>query len=106
LTLTGITGTFVGIEHVIGTKGDDTINGNSQGNYLGGADGNDTISGNGGDDVLSGDAGDDTLAGDLGNDVEIGGDGNDVFDENAPLRRVRRERAAGQGRQSRLRAAR
>jgi Ca2+-binding RTX toxin-like protein len=102
LTITGITGTFVGVEHVIGTKGDDTITGNQFSNFLGGGPGNDTIFGDDpackppvgtdpsdpdcfGSDVLDGGEGNDTLAGLNGNDVQIGGPGDDVFNENLPM---------------------
>ena len=42
---TGVTGTFVGVEHLIGSQGDDTITGNQFDNFLGGGPGNDTIFG-------------------------------------------------------------
>jgi Ca2+-binding RTX toxin-like protein len=85
LTITGIPGTFVGVEHVIGTQGNDTLNGNSGSNFLAGGAGDDIINGNGGDDVLEGDDGNDTIAGGLGDDVQIGNAGDDTFDENQPL---------------------
>ena len=68
------------IENVIGTSGDDVINGNAAPNCLSGHAGNDIIHGGGGDDVLEphnqSRAGDDTLMGGAGDDVYFlsGGD--------------------------------
>src|SRR6185295_16706050 len=77
-------------EVIIGTAGNDKINGNG-GFYdsLYGGDGNDTITGGSGvewirggngNDTLSGLAGDDNLRGDAGFDTLVGGDGNDRAD--------------------------
>jgi len=96
LAVTGVTGTFLNVEGVIGSQGNDTITGNNNDNVLVGAGGNDTISGLGGDDCLDGDnvnlfatnagtPGDDNLAGGLGDDIVLGGPANDTLDENAPV---------------------
>ncbi|MGX5733225.1 glycerophosphodiester phosphodiesterase family protein [Bosea thiooxidans] len=61
--------TLVGIENVIGGKGDDTLIGNDGANVLHGSDGNDTLDGGAGDDVLSGGAGDDIIRGGAGADT-------------------------------------
>jgi serralysin len=53
------TDTFVSIEGLEGTGGDDTLIGTSGDNWLYGGDGNDTLLGEGGRDVLVGGAGDD-----------------------------------------------
>ncbi len=57
-------------DSIIGSDGDDVINGYG---------GNDTIRGNGGDDVINGGDGDDTLSGAAGNDIIDGGRGDDVI---------------------------
>lgn len=54
---------FSGIERVLGSRENDTITGNSTGNFLRGNDGNDTLNGAGGSDLLRGDAGADALNG-------------------------------------------
>ena len=85
---------------VIGTNGDDALNGSGAqdiiwaedgddsistgaGNDIiyGGA-GNDTINAGSGDDVVYGDAGDDAIIGGEGNDLIYGGDGNDTIEGN------------------------
>ncbi|MFC5069097.1 glycerophosphodiester phosphodiesterase family protein [Flaviflagellibacter deserti] len=60
---------LVGIENVIGGKGDDTLTGDDAANVLDGSAGNDTIDGGAGDDTLKGGAGDDTIAGGAGVDT-------------------------------------
>ncbi len=89
--------TMVNGNFVVGTNGNDTLNGtNTQdiiwaedgddrintgvGNDIiyGGA-GNDIIKAGSGDDVVYGDKGDDTIIGDIGNDTIYGGDGNDTI---------------------------
>jgi Ca2+-binding RTX toxin-like protein len=67
------------IEHVTGSKYDDTIDGDASANTLDGADGRDTVSGAGGDDVVRGGNGDDTLRGNGGNDTIKGQAGNDLL---------------------------
>ena len=74
---------------IIGTNGDDVIQGNSANQHifvLAGNDlvlaagGNDHASGGAGNDALSGGDGNDKLTGDAGNDLLLGGGGNDKFD--------------------------
>ncbi|WP_445679178.1 beta strand repeat-containing protein [Radicibacter daui] len=71
-------------EIIIGTTGNDVINGN--GGYhdeLYGGSGNDTINAGYGDDYLSGGSGDDILRSGAGDDVLYGGTGNDTLDGGA-----------------------
>jgi len=82
VVITGVTVTATGIEHVVGTAGNDTITGNGFSNYLAGSAGNDTIHGGLGDDVVAGNAGDDTLFGDENDDCVLGGADNDTLNEN------------------------
>jgi Ca2+-binding RTX toxin-like protein len=58
---------------LVGTNGDDIINGFA---------GNDELLGLGGNDVLNGDEGHDTLRGAAGNDILNGGDGDDFLNGN------------------------
>ncbi|WFW11104.1 heme peroxidase [Citrobacter freundii] len=82
---------------IVGTNGNNTLNGtawsdilrgeNGNDNLFGGAGddllvggvGNDSLSGDAGQDTLQGDAGDDTLDGGLGADSMTGGVGNDTY---------------------------
>ncbi len=73
---------------LVGTLGDDTLNGSPldetfqglDGNdTIFGAEGNDTLNGGSGDDFLIGGTGDDVLRGDSGNDTFADGDGNNVM---------------------------
>ncbi len=73
-TCNGLTAT------IIGTPGDDVINGTNGNDVIVGMGGNDTINGVNGDDVICGDAGNDTLNGSNGNDTLLGGSGNDTLD--------------------------
>jgi Ca2+-binding RTX toxin-like protein len=77
-------GTFLdsltGVEHVQGSRGDDTMRGATGAQRLEGRDGDDLIDGRSGADTLYGDAGDDTLIGGRGNDVLGGRDGRDRFE--------------------------
>ena len=69
---------------IMGTAGDDTINGSDITNdYIIADGGNDTISGLGGNDVLDGGSGNDILNGGDGNDVLIGDGGNDILNGGA-----------------------
>lgn len=65
---------------VIGTSGNDTLEGDSIGNVLRGLEGNDTLKGNGGDDMLVGGDGNDILEGGAGADILVGQGGNDTAD--------------------------
>ncbi|MGK9167536.1 M10 family metallopeptidase C-terminal domain-containing protein [Inquilinus limosus] len=70
--------TMVGIEHVIGSAFDDSIQLGGDGNSIIGGDGNDLIDGAGGRDTLWGDAGNDTLRGGAEADQLHGGTGWDI----------------------------
>ena len=62
---------------MLGSVGNDTLNGTKNNDYILGLQGNDTLTGGEGDDRLDGGAGNDHLAGDNGNDTLIGGAGSD-----------------------------
>jgi Ca2+-binding RTX toxin-like protein len=64
---------------IVGTDGNDTINGTFRGEAINGGAGNDVIGGAGGDDVIDGGSGADLLVGDAGSDILIGGDGDDAL---------------------------
>ena len=73
---------------IVGTGGDDTLEGNTQNDTLVGGAGADALNGGGhddalwggaGDDTLTGHAGDDALHGGLGVDTLIGGNGDDAL---------------------------
>ena len=74
-------------ELVLGSDGDDTIDGGRGGgptsanakDCLVGGGGNDTLTGRGGQDILLGGPGDDVLSGGNGDDLLYGGDGNDTL---------------------------
>ena len=74
------------VENLVGSRHNDTLNGDDQKNVIKGGKGNDTINGGGwsdkligneGDDIISGDAGADRLSGSRGNDQLNGGNGLD-----------------------------
>ncbi len=65
--------------NVVGSVGDDTLNGSSLDDNLNGADGNDILSGNDGNDTIDGGKGVDSLIGGSGNDILIGGYGGDII---------------------------
>ncbi|TDQ80908.1 hemolysin type calcium-binding protein [Dongia mobilis] len=67
------------IENAIGSKGNDTINGNGVDNEIWSGAGNDRIRSFGGNDKLYGEAGNDTLEGGDGNDYLDGGIGDDIL---------------------------
>ncbi len=69
----------LGRDAIFGLGGNDTIDGRLGDDLLCGGDGNDTIDGGLGADVLAGDAGDDVLNGELGADVLAGDAGDDVL---------------------------
>ncbi|MGE0241313.1 MAG: calcium-binding protein [Parvibaculaceae bacterium] len=66
-----------GIENVVGSSFDDTLNGDAKVNRIIGNAGNDTLYGWQGDDHLDGGDGEDHLHGDQGNDTLIGGADDD-----------------------------
>ncbi len=69
--------TVLNIENVIGSDGNDRINGAGDDNQLDGGAGNDRLNGRGGDDVLLAGDGNDRLNGGAGNDILLDGAGND-----------------------------
>jgi Ca2+-binding RTX toxin-like protein len=102
VSVTGVTGTFLNFEGVVGSPGNDTITGNNDDNVLVGFGGDDTIDGLAGDDCIDGDnvngfvidpvtllpvdaTGNDNLAGGLDDDIVLGGPGDDTIDENKPV---------------------
>jgi Ca2+-binding RTX toxin-like protein len=62
---------------IVGTSGDDTLNGTSRADVICALEGNDTVNSSGGNDVLRGGPGDDTLADLSGTDNLLGGVGVD-----------------------------
>ena len=68
-----------GVENVIGSDGDDTINGNAADNKLVGRGGNDKIDGGSGDDEIIGGGGKNVLNGGGGSDDITGGGGVDII---------------------------
>lgn len=60
--------TLYGIEHLVGSKFNDTLTGNIAANILDGGAGNDVLAGGAGNDILLGGAGSDTLKGEAGGD--------------------------------------
>jgi len=81
-TVTGLGGTtqLSGFERFGGAQGDDTIQGDDDGNILlAGQLGNDIITGGDGEDWLVGEEGDDTLDGGAGADTIDTGSGSDVI---------------------------
>jgi Ca2+-binding RTX toxin-like protein len=79
-TFFGGSGTFIGIENLIGGDNSDILVGNDLQNRIEGNAGNDDISGRGGNDTLLGGAGRDILRGEIGDDILRGGDGVDVLE--------------------------
>ncbi len=65
---------------LIGSSGDDTLEGNSRDNYISGKRGDDLLLGDLGDDILSGGRGHDTLRGGEGDDFLKGGRGDDLLE--------------------------
>jgi phosphodiesterase/alkaline phosphatase D-like protein len=62
---------------MIGTAGNDQLNGTANADVLLGADGNDKLNGQNSDDYVDGGKGNDKISGDVGNDRLFGRDGND-----------------------------
>ncbi|MCM0756089.1 hypothetical protein M7784_12675 [Desulfovibrio aminophilus] len=75
--------TLVSIENAYGSRYDDTLSGDGQGNKLAGDLGSDMLLGRSGDDTLLGGDGDDTLLGGDGADTLLGGAGADHLDAGA-----------------------
>jgi len=65
---------------LLGTDGDDLLEGGNGKDTINAGLGNDTVNGGNGKDQLFGDLGDDTLLGGNSNDNLDGGEGNDVLD--------------------------
>ncbi len=63
---------------IVGTRGDDDLDGTSRRDVICGLGGNDHLHGGGGNDLLLGDGGNDVLEGHGGGDVLVGGRGRDV----------------------------
>ena len=66
--------------YVIGTDGNDTIEGANSADIIYGMDGDDLLNGSGGDDFLHGGLGNDLLIGGEGNDTLVGGEGDDTLE--------------------------
>ena len=64
---------------IIGTEGDDNIEGNHENNRMRGLGGDDRLFGRQGNDVIFGGSGDDRLYGGQGNDNLVGGSGDDYL---------------------------
>ena len=64
--------------NVIGTQGDNRLNGTEQADIILTFGGNDVISGRGGDDLIISGGGNDSIGGGSGNDAIFAGSGNDV----------------------------
>ncbi len=77
-TATGAFGndTLISIENVIGSGGNDILQGNRRNNLLSGGDGDDDLQGKGGDDVLVTGSGTDVVSGGDGKDRVVVGLGN------------------------------
>jgi Ca2+-binding RTX toxin-like protein len=69
-----------GNDNLQGYATDDTLQGNAGADYLYGRNGNDVLDGGSGSDYLYGEAGNDTLLGGADGDVLQGGAGNDVLE--------------------------
>ncbi|MEL6217081.1 MAG: hypothetical protein AAFR79_01245 [Pseudomonadota bacterium] len=64
---------------IIGTSGDDTLDGGNSADIIYGNDGDDEINGNAGNDTLYGGRGGDNIDGGSGDDVIYGGDETDII---------------------------
>ncbi len=69
---------YVSIENAVGSKYDDELIGNGEGNVLDGGRGDDELFGGGGDDTLNGGIGEDVLEGGAGADRLDGGSDSDT----------------------------
>ena len=71
--------TFAGADVIAGGRGNELILSGGGNDSVGGGDGNDTILSGSGNDVVAGGTGDDVIFGGKGNDLVDGGDGNDLI---------------------------
>lgn len=72
--------TYLGIENIVGSAGDDTLIGDSNDNFIWDGRGSDIVEGGGGNDSLRGsNEGDDTLRGGDGEDNLSGGSGENLL---------------------------
>jgi hypothetical protein len=71
--VSGVTGTAIGIQNVLGGNFGNTLTGTAQGNILIGGDGTDRIIGGSGRSLLIGGKGSDTITGGAADDILIGG---------------------------------
>ena len=71
--------TYVLVEDIVASSGDDWLFGNASANRLFGFDGIDRVFGRAGNDTLYGNAGNDILNGGAGDDILVGGAGMDEF---------------------------
>ena len=83
------------IQSVVGSKYDDTLRADDNGDQLSGGDGNDLLIGGAGADTLLGGAGDDTLVGGSGPDLMYGGTGDNTVDYSGSNAAVSVDLAAG-----------
>jgi RTX calcium-binding nonapeptide repeat (4 copies)/PQQ-like domain len=72
-----------GLNVIIGTSNNDTLNGTSRADCIVGLGGQDTINGLGGNDIIFGGDGDDVINGGDGDDIIFGGPGQDNIHGNA-----------------------
>src|SRR5262245_38758502 len=70
---------YPGKKVVVGTEGDDVLDGTNKADCIVGLGGNDVIRGDNGDDVIFGGAGNDRIDGNNGKDRLFGEDGDDVL---------------------------
>jgi Ca2+-binding RTX toxin-like protein len=66
-------------DSIVGSAGNNRLEGQGSNDTLVGAAGNDTLDGGSGNDTLNGGAGNDSLIGGAGADSMVGGDGNDTY---------------------------
>ena len=71
--------TYILIEDIVSSSGNDSLFGNAAGNKLYGFDGNDRVFGRAGNDILFGGAGNDIVNGGAGDDILVGGPDVDSF---------------------------
>ncbi len=68
---------------ILAGGGNDTVNGGGGSDIIDGGTGNDILNGGAGDDLIDGGSGNDTIDGGTGNDILDGGDGNDTINGGA-----------------------